>query len=426
MYVRGLLADGHLADEQLVAHCRAQAHAGGDVLGEAGEVDHPALFVESLDGGQRLARIAQIAVGVVLGKHHAVLAGKVRHGLAALQRKGHAGGVLEAGDDVHQLRAVLFDLFLDILGDDAVFIRGHGDDAGVVGVHGLQSAQEGGVLGEDDVARLEQHLHQQVEALRAALHGQKLAGAGLDAHLREERARALDEGGKALGGAVLQKRRAVLCKRFHGQFGDDLRLQSRVGGVAAGKGDHAGLAQQFEDLADGGTGDGPHVRRERFLGEFHTQTSLTKKSPSQRKATDRGTTSVCRAERPAASRGAFTGAGRPGLLKVRPGRSEGYSRGRFHLLPPAEGSLDPAISRYLASSSRCQDRAYHSRADMSSAVPGFFSHTRRRSTGMRESIHVASALKSRIVKKRSAAHAKMGAWATGKPVMTLSRRPWVI
>ena len=33
--------------------------------------------------------------------------------------------------------------------------------------------------------------------------------------------------------------------------------------------------------------------------------------------------------KPAASRGAFTGAGRPGLLAFRPGRSEGYSRGAF-------------------------------------------------------------------------------------------------
>ena len=148
------------------------------------------------------------------------------------------------------------------------------------------------LFGEDNVAGADQRLNEQVEALRAALYGQQFAGAGMEADFGKELARALDEGGKALGGAVLQKRGAVLCQHFHGQFGDDLRLQSRVGGVAAGEGDHAGLAQQFEDLADGGTGAGPHVRRERFLGEFHTQTSLTKKSPSQRKAPDRGTTSV--------------------------------------------------------------------------------------------------------------------------------------
>ena len=110
--------------------------------------------------------------------------------LRRLQREGHAGGVLEAGDDVHQLRAVLFDLFLDILGDDAVFIRCHGDDAGVVGVHGLQSAQEGGVLGEDDVARLDQRLDEQVKALRAApARAKSSARSGVEAGFGKELAR---------------------------------------------------------------------------------------------------------------------------------------------------------------------------------------------------------------------------------------------
>ena len=90
MHIGGLLADDELAHQgRLGADRRRHAQTGRDDLGEAIAVDDAVGGVKRLDGGQRLTRIAQVAIRIVLDQHHAGVTGDdLRHGLAALQASG--------------------------------------------------------------------------------------------------------------------------------------------------------------------------------------------------------------------------------------------------------------------------------------------------------------------------------------------------
>ena len=192
MDVHALLADDHLSKQQRACYHRcAQPQARGDVLGEGGHIHHPALRIEGLDRGQRLAGIAQVAVGVVLGDDHAVLGSQRRQGLSTLQRQRDAGGVLERGNHVHQLRVVLPDERLRRLHDHALVVGGHGDQLRVVFPHGLYRPEEGGTLAQHHVARIHQHLQQQVEGLATALHRKDLGSVAVHAVAPKEFGHAL-------------------------------------------------------------------------------------------------------------------------------------------------------------------------------------------------------------------------------------------
>lgn len=280
VHVGGLLAHHQLAQQNVVlANHGGHAQAGGDDLGEGVAVEHIALLVEALDGRQRLSAVAQVAIGVVLDEGHLVFVDQLGDAPAPLQGQGAAGGVLEGGDEVDQLGAVGADLLLQAFGDGAVLVGFHGGKAGAIGPKGLQGAQEGGVFHQHGVALVEQGLADQVQALLGAGHGQDVGRVGLDAVVAEELRRGLAQGRVALGLAILQEVDAVFRQRLLGKGGDALRLQGRGGGVAAGKGDDIGVAQQLEDVANGAAVD----VFERFeICTFMARSSLKKQSCAKR------------------------------------------------------------------------------------------------------------------------------------------------
>ena len=143
VHVLALLADGHLGEHRLRADRVADAHARGDDLRERAGVEHDALLVEGLDRRQRLAGIAQVAVGVVLEDHHAVLLGEIVELFALLEAHRDAGGVLEIRDRVDELDVFLRpERLFERFHVHAVRIHRDADELRAVGAEVVQRADE--------------------------------------------------------------------------------------------------------------------------------------------------------------------------------------------------------------------------------------------------------------------------------------------
>ena len=93
---------------------------------------------------------------------------------------------------------------------DSIFVEGNGHEAGLVGSEGLYRPQVGGPLGEDDVARIDEHLADQVEGLLGAVDDEDVFLFGGYAVLLHLLHQVLLEGRVALGGAVLKSPRPVV------------------------------------------------------------------------------------------------------------------------------------------------------------------------------------------------------------------------
>ena len=112
-----------------------------------------ALGVHALERGQVLAFKAEFAVGVILNDGDLVLIDDVDELLAALERPGAAGRVLEVGDDVDHLDSVVGgeDLF-KLFHNHAVAVGGDSNEVGLAGLESVQSAEVGRALDDDDIA----------------------------------------------------------------------------------------------------------------------------------------------------------------------------------------------------------------------------------------------------------------------------------
>ena len=257
---RGLRDVVDLFHDLLVGDDPAHAEARGEDLGEGAEVDDQALGVHALERGQILALEAQVAVGVVLDGGHAVLVDDLHELLAALQRPGAAGGVLEVGDDIDELdvRRGREDL-VQLFHDHAVLIGGDGDEVGLILLEGVDRAEIARALEHDVVARVEEELAQEVQALLAAGGDEDVAGIGVDVVLGGDAlANLLAQAQVAVGGAVLHGDAALL--RHHGvQSGLHVLDREELGrGQTAGEGDDVGLGGDLKQLADVGSLDVCH------------------------------------------------------------------------------------------------------------------------------------------------------------------------
>lgn len=107
------------------------------------------------DGGQGLALQAKLAVGVVLEQPEVVRGELAGERLAALEREGSPGRVLERRDAVDEPRAVGRRELADRLGQQAVVVGRDGDGPRAGEREDLQGREVGRVLDEHRVARLE-------------------------------------------------------------------------------------------------------------------------------------------------------------------------------------------------------------------------------------------------------------------------------
>src|SRR6218665_3032653 len=195
----------------------------------------------------------QLAIGVVFDDQGLVPDGHLQHLPAARKAERGAAGVAEGGDQVHELGPVLGDELFQRPGVDAVGVCRRADQIGAVQAKALDGGQEGGAFDDDFVAGVDQRLAQQVQRLLAAGGDDQVLGADVQGGLAgHEGGQLLAQRLVALGGAVLQGRAGVLLQRLLAGRAYALDVEQGAVRKAAGQADDAGLAQQFEKLADGG------------------------------------------------------------------------------------------------------------------------------------------------------------------------------
>ena len=142
-------------------------------------------------------------------------------------------------------------LALERLQIHAVGLHGHADQLCAVAAEGVQTADEGRVLGQDDVARVDQCLGGQIGALLAARDDVQLIFLEVEAlGFGQIGLHGLAQRGVAFAQTVLQHRDRVFPQHL---FGDLVNLGGGEGlgrRIAAAERDHIGVCAQLEQLAD--------------------------------------------------------------------------------------------------------------------------------------------------------------------------------
>ncbi len=240
----------------------AEAHARDQGLGERAQEDDAPVGVEALEGRQRLALEAQRPVGRVLDHEQVEAVRELQDPVASLERERDAHRVVEVGHEVEEPRArgALQD-GLEIVGVDPVLVRAHRGVGGLAGIERDHGAEEGGVLGHHDVARVQDQLGGEVEALLGALEDEDLVEAARDAVGRHPLGDPRPQRRQPVGDRVLHDA-AVLAREQVGVDGAQLVDGEQVWrGVAAAERDDRRVRAVLEELADGGGPDDVHPAR---------------------------------------------------------------------------------------------------------------------------------------------------------------------
>jgi len=230
----------------------AEADAGRQHLGEGSHIDG-ALRRQRTDRGRRVARIGQFAVRVVLKDQQVEFASLLGETVAALLGQQPPGRVLEVRQAIQKLGPA--QRFAHRFRHDTVFIGSNRYVLRLEQREGLQRTEIGRRFHQHGIARIDQHLGQQIQPLLRTGNHQHLIGM----HRRFGRAVArgdpFTQRGKTFRSAVLQRFTAAggqhaLQRRQ--RFLDGKGFRSRQ---AAGKRNHFRPLGHLEDFTDGGTLD---------------------------------------------------------------------------------------------------------------------------------------------------------------------------
>ena len=247
-----LLGDHGGVDDPLRALDPPDPEAGGERLGNGAEAQHPIAG----DVGDRIAVVAQLAVGIVLDDQEIVLVGERGEPLTSRPREHDARRIVVVGDDIDELGPQSgLESFGELVDIETVGVDGHPDQIGLGGAEHLASTDIAGVADDDGIAGVEQDAADEVE---------RLLGPGGDEHRvgaagRDE----LPQPQLTLGQAVLE----AITAREH----DGRRLGDRGHGEPLGcrqptrERQYVGSLRVTEQIADGGrlggAGDGREFHR---------------------------------------------------------------------------------------------------------------------------------------------------------------------
>ena len=251
----GLREEVVLLEDLAIGADPAQTVAGRQDLGEGAKEDNEALGVHALERGQVLALEAELAIRVILNDGDLVLVDDVHELLAALERPGAAGRILEVGDDVDHLDVLgRGKHFLELFHDHAVAVGGDGDKVRLAGLESVQSAKVGRALDNDDIALVAENTRRVIQTLLRAGGHEDVVSAGLDVELCFHAVGdLLTEVLEAVGAGVLERDLALLLEDGVGRSLDLVNGEELGSGHAAGEREHFRFVGQSKELADRGT-----------------------------------------------------------------------------------------------------------------------------------------------------------------------------
>ena len=254
MYVADLLADNHAVDDLLRRDAVTQTHARRQYLGVRTAVDDTAFGVHGLDGRNKLTLIAQFKVRIVLDNQDVILLCHREQLLAALERHGAAGRVLESRDDIDELDVRRgLKQFLELVHAHALVVHRDAHQLGIHAAESVERADEGRVLADDDIARIEHNLREQADRLLSAGGDEDIIVVRTDVVLLlHALCSQLAQLRIALGRAILQRNVRLVEEDLRADLRHFLiRKRYRIRRTG-GKGNHRRVNQYLEDLTDCG------------------------------------------------------------------------------------------------------------------------------------------------------------------------------
>src|SRR5579863_3231828 len=196
-----------------------------------------------------LAFVAKLAVRIIFDNRDAVLVGQKDELVTASFGESDACRILKIRQNIHELRAGA-QAGVELLGEQAIVIDGHGNVLRSVHVEGLQRAQISGCFDEHAVAAIDKHLADQIQSLLGAGGNENVLGTGNDAVASDVAGNHLAEGLIAFGRTVLQRLGAMLgedfvASFFKARYGEDIRSWK-----AAAERDDSRLLRDLEKITN--------------------------------------------------------------------------------------------------------------------------------------------------------------------------------
>ena len=208
--------------------------------------------VHALNGRHVAAGEAEVTVGVVLQNDEVVLACQLVQPLPLFQRHHSAGGVLEIGNDIDQLRALAcLDGFFHCCQVHAVLFHGNANQIDTVGTERIQGADKAGGFAEQGVTAVQQHFAGKLICLLGTGGGDEVVCICIEALLCSHTLfQQIAEFRVSLRDVILQRQNRVFFEQFCGDLPNGVyrkRLRSRIAG---GKRDHTGHAGEFQNFTN--------------------------------------------------------------------------------------------------------------------------------------------------------------------------------
>ena len=194
----------------------------------------------------------QIAIGIVFDHNGFVLDGQFQHAQASLKAQGRAAGVAKSGNEVDQFGLVLHHQGFELIHLHAVGVNWHADHLGTVQTKTLDGGQKRGRFDQGHIAGVEQGFGDQVQRLLAACGDNQAFWVEVFHTLGSHEGRELfAQRVVAFGRTVLQGSTGFFGQCAGAGLANAFHVKQGAVWKAAGKADDAGLAQQFEEFADG-------------------------------------------------------------------------------------------------------------------------------------------------------------------------------
>jgi len=229
------------------------AQARAKDLARRSEVEPVRCARQRSEGGQCLAAVPHLLIGIVFDHGHAVRRGQVHDLLPARGRQAGPRRIVKIGDEIEELRlgCGAFQDAPEFFRPHAVFVRGYSDQLCLVGSKSLQRPDVAGSFHQHPVARIEQYLRHQVQPLLGSLGDEDAIGRRLKFDRRRKmRAHPFAQRQITLGRAILHRGGAVLVKRCFRRPADVLQREQFRSGQAPGEGDDVRGGGNLEDLPD--------------------------------------------------------------------------------------------------------------------------------------------------------------------------------
>ena len=205
--VSALFDFNKLGQQAMLSSNPAKTQARAEDFGEGAQEHNQALGIHRFQGRQNSAFITQLAIRIILQYRQVVFINNFHEFLAAFQRPGAAGRVLEVRDYIDEL-AVRggFQNFVQLFRNQAAVVSRNLNEVRLISIEGIQCAEVGRAFAENNIAGIQEQLACEVQALLRAGSNQNVIRINVGViFIGHAFSNFCTQGRTAFGGCILQQ-----------------------------------------------------------------------------------------------------------------------------------------------------------------------------------------------------------------------------